>query len=285
MQCVWLSSYRITHKKVPGFLAPLPIPPESFFFEVDKFNMCYVGGVEWEECQYGNCSARLGFSWQHPGAQASSGAGGLSCQEQGWKDLCNLVIEGQRGGGGNLSHQSALNRSFLAQASTWKSPALGLVLIRYSSYSGSILPTLLYVSLCSSLGPQLPTWLQALPPYSCLWHDWPLGLIWICASFLVWIPLQTPSQFTPMLPNLWQWIKDTPHAPTLTPAILVHSLCSFPDRAGDLDKGEYRKGDTEAPETWLVVWTLAIFISIKTEGVVVNFICQLDWPKGCPDSW
>lgn len=40
------------HKKVPGFLS---LPPETcskFFFEVDRFNMYWLGGVEDEECQY-----------------------------------------------------------------------------------------------------------------------------------------------------------------------------------------------------------------------------------------
>lgn len=154
--------------------------------------MCCVGGVEWEECQYGNCSARLGFSWQHPGAQAASGAGGLSHQEQGWKDLCNLVIEGQRRGGGNLSHQSALNRSFLTQASTWKSPALGPVLICYSSYSGSILPTLLLPgSPACNLAPGLASLLLSLA-----WLT-SIGLIWIC---LLLLGLDSSIRHHPNLP-------------------------------------------------------------------------------------
>lgn len=160
--------------------SPFPYP-RKFFFEVDKFSMCWVG-----------CRMRSTLLWKVLCKAGVLTAGPRSrgfCRSWSpvlpstWlEDLCSLVIEGRTRGHGNVSHQSSLNTTLLAQAGTYKNPSLGM------SCSSEVHQPATH-SICSAL--YLPLLFPGSPP-----SNLAPGLAFLLLS-LVWLASRTSSGSTP----------------------------------------------------------------------------------------
>lgn len=190
--------------------SPFPYP-RKVFFELDKFSMCWVG-----------CRMRSTLLWKVLCKAGVLTAGPRSrgfCQSWSpvlpstWlEDLCSLEIEGRTRGHGNVSHQSSLNTTLLAQAGTYK-PILGNVLLLGSPSTchpfhllGSMPPSALPRISTFQLGSRscLPTLVSGVVGLE--------DLFWKYSSYLVWNSSSDSLNFTPRLPSLSQWVKDIPCA-------------------------------------------------------------------------